>query len=259
MNPFERWDDWEWERAIEEVGKERGRTRGKSTRFDEETGHYRSSAKANWGHFFKHWNGPQKRTLLAAVLFLTVFFSANGSDTISQTVHSIYRSAMDSGNFYAALNGMAKEAGGFGGNGSPSVPVDAKMQGQFLPPISGPVVAGFGEVDNTGKGTIHNGIDVGSALGIPVVSPESGVVTSVGNDPQLGKVMKLDFGDGWTAVLGNLGDISVKSGQKITKGDVLGTVGLSAPLKKPWLHFELRKNNQPVNPLPYLVPSKAKN
>ena len=259
MNPFERWDDWEWERAIHEVGKEQGR--GKSApRFNQQPGHHRSPVKSGWGSFLRHWNGTQKRTLIAAVLFLLVFFSANSSDGVSLAVHSIYRSAMDSGNFYETLNGMAIDALSLGGVGNKGVPVDVKMKGKFLPPISGAVVAEFGEVGD-GKsnelGSVHNGIDVASTLGVPVASPAAGVVTLVGDDPQLGKVVKVDFGDGWTTVLGNLGEISVQKGQKIAKGDIVGTVGLSAPLKKPWLHFELRKNNQPVNPIPYLIPPKS--
>lgn len=255
MNPFERWDDWEWERAIQEVGKEQGR--GKSTPRYNQHGRQRSSAKRGWGNFFNHWNGTQKRTILAALLFLMVFFSANSSDRGSLAVHSIYRSAMDSGNYYTALNSMAKEALSLGGVPNESVAVDLKMKGKFVPPISGPVMAGFGDVGS--DDSVHQGIDVGSALGIPVVTPASGVVTLVGEDPQVGKVVKVDFGDGWTTVLGNLGEISVQKGQRIEKGQAVGTIGLSAPLKKPWLHFELRKNNQPVNPIPYLIPPETKN
>ncbi|TGE32014.1 M23 family metallopeptidase [Desulfosporosinus sp. Sb-LF] len=261
MNPFERWDDWEWERAIHEVGKEQGR--GKSApRFNPQLGRYRNPVKTGWGNWLNHWNGTQKRSLISAIVFLLIFFSANSSDPFSQMIHSVYRSAMDSANYYDSLNGMAKDALSMGGVGSKDVPVDAKMKGQFLPPISGQVVAGFGEKGEGGSnavGSIHNGIDVESALGIPVIAPASGIVTLVGEDPQLGKIVKLDLGDGWTTVLGNLGGISVQKGQRIEKGNVLGTVGLSAPLKKPWLHFELRKNNQPVNPIPYLVPPKTKN
>lgn len=261
MNPFERWDDWEWERAIQEVGKEPGR--GKyAPRLNQQPGRSRRPAKAG-GNYLKYWNGTQKRTILAAALFLLVFFSANSTDPFSGTIHSIYQSAMNSGNYYEALNGMAKEALSIGGVASKNVPVDAKMKGQFLPPIFGKVVAGFGEVGEGGSnavGSVHNGIDVDpmeNALGAQVVSPAAGVVTLVGEDAQLGKIVKLDFGDGWTTVLGNLGDISVVKGQRIEKGGVVATVGLSAPLKKPWLHFELRKNNVPVNPLPYLTPPKS--
>ncbi|MCB8817616.1 murein hydrolase activator EnvC family protein [Desulfosporosinus shakirovi] len=255
MNPFERWDDWEWERAIQEVGKEQGR--GKSTPRNNQYTRHRNPVKKEWGNFLNHWNGTQKRTFLAAMMFLMVFFSANSSDQVSLAVHSIYRGAMDSGNYYTALNNMAKEALSLGGVPSESVPVDLKMKGKFLPPISGPVMAGFGDVGS--DDSVHQGLDVGSALGIPVITPAGGVVTIVGVDPQLGKIVKIDFGDGWTTVLGNLGEIKVDEGQRIEKGQVVGTVGLSAPLKKPWLHFELRKNNQPVNPIPYLVPPEAKN
>ena len=261
MNPFERWDDWEWERAIQEVGKEPGR--GKSApRFNQQPGRSRRPVKPG-GDYLKYWNGTQKRTILAATLFLLVFFSANSTDSFSGTIHSIYKSAINSGNYYEALNGMAKEALSLGGVVSKNVPVDAKMKGQFLPPLSGKVVAAFGDVGEGGSnavGSVHNGIDVDpmeNALGALVVSPAAGVVTSVGEDSQLGKIVKLDFGDGWTSVLGNLGDISVVKGQKIEKGSVVATVGLSAPLKKPWLHFELRKNNVPVNPIPYLIPPKS--
>ena len=189
---------------------------------------------------------------MAAFLFLTVFFSARGTDPVSRAVHAVYRGAIGSGDYYASLNVMAKQTMGLG-NPVKSVPVDAKMQGKFLPPLSGPVMAGFGKVGNDGKGSIHNGIDVGSALGIPVVAPYRSVVTFVGDDVQLGRLVKLDFGDGWSAWLGNLGDVSVVRGARVEAGDQIGTVGLSAPLKKPWLHFELRHNNQPVDPLPYLV------
>jgi Membrane-bound metallopeptidase len=259
MNPFERWDDWEWERAIQEVGKERGR--GKSPRPNPELGRYRNPTKTGWWDLLKHWNGTQKRAVVAATLFLLVFFSANGSDQVSLAVHSIYRGAVNSNNFYDALNGMAKDALSIGGVNNKALPVDSKMVGKFLPPLSGQVMAGFGEKGDgrsNALGSVHNGIDVGSSLGMPIVSPAPGVVTLVGEDPQLGKIVKVDLGDGWTTVLGNLGDISVQKGQRVEKGEVLGNVGLSAPLKKPWLHFELRKDNQPVDPIPYLIPPAAK-
>lgn len=259
MNPFERWDDWEWERAIHEVGKERG-GRDSGAPYQRHSRSYQSPKKPGWGNFFKYWNGTQKRAALAAMLFLLVFFSANSSDPFSAAIHSIYQSVMTSGNYYSTLNGMAKETLSIGGLTNKSVPVDAKMQDRLLAPISGQVMAAFGIAGEGGtkaQGSVHNGIDVGSVLGTTVVSPAAGVVTLVGTDPQLGKVVKIDLGDGWTTLLGNLGDISVQEGQRIEKGQSLGTVGLSAPLKKPWLHFELRKNNQPVNPIPYLIPPKA--
>lgn len=252
MNPYERWDDWEWERAAQEVGRDYpSRSFWRSSRDS-------GDMKKGWGGILNYWTGGQKKTLLAALFFLTLFFSSHGTDFLSQGIYTAYQKAMDNGNYYASLTAMAKDTIGLGGLREQAMPVDAKMQGKFYPPISGPVVAGFGQVSNDEKGTVHNGIDVGSSLGTPVVSPYYGAVLSVGVDPQIGKFVKIDCGDGWSTILGNLGDVSVTKGQKVNQGEIIGTVGLSAPLKQPWLHFELRKNDKPLNPLPYLAPASAK-
>lgn len=250
MNPYERWDDWEWEKAVQEVSGQ-GPKRGASPPWKSK---HAWSLKQGWGGFLMQWSSGQRKTALAALVFLTVFASSRGGDVLSQGIHQFYQAAVSSGDYYPALTAMAKEAVGLGGLSGGAVPVDAKMQGKFQPPISGPVVAGFGQVSSDGKGMVHQGIDVGSTLGTPVVSPFRGVVVATGVDPQLGNYIKLDFGDGWSAVLGNLGDVPVVKGQKVEQGEIVGTVGLSAPLKQPWLHFELRKNNRPLNPIPYLIP-----
>lgn len=246
MNPFERWDDWEWEKAAQELGRERG------TKY-QDWPVKRNTPRKSKRELLYTWTGTQKKAALSVVFFLLLFFASKGEDILSKSIYDIYKGTVKNGDMYAMMNGMAKEALGIGSGGVKATPVDAKMQGKFIPPLSGPVTAAFGTTDSQGKGSIHNGIDIGSALGIPVVSPYKGVVTQVGEDPQLGRLVKLDFSDGWTAVLANLGDVSVQKGQAVKAGDVVGTVGLSAPLKKPWLHFELRKDGQPVNPLPYLT------
>lgn len=248
MNPFERWDDWEWEKAAQEVGRERGKKY-------EDWPVKRNRPKRSNRDILYSWTGSQKKAVLAVTFFLLIFFASKGEDGLSKTVYSVYEGTVQSGDLYTAMNGMAKEAMGLGPIGSKSTPVDATMKGKFVAPLSGPVTAPFGAIDSEGKGSIHNGIDVGSALGIPVLAPFTGVVVQVGEDPQLGRLVKLDFSNGWTSILANLGEVKVKEGQAVQTGEVIGTVGLSAPLKKPWLHFELRKDGKPVNPLPYLVPS----
>lgn len=248
MNPFERWDDWEWEKAAQEIGRERGK------RY-EDWPVKRNPPKRSKREILYTWTGTQKKAALSVLFFLMIFFASKGEDVLSKSIYTVYKGTVQNGDLYASMNGMVKEALGMGTVGVKATPVDAAMKGKFVPPLSGPVTAAFGTIDSEGKGSIHNGIDVGSALGIPVLSPYKGVVTQVGEDPQLGRLVKLDFADGWTVVLANLGDVSVQKGQAVQAGDVVGTVGLSAPLKKPWLHFELRKDGKPVNPLPYLVPS----
>jgi murein DD-endopeptidase MepM/ murein hydrolase activator NlpD len=253
MNPFERWDDWEWEKAAREVGRESGiNPRWKPRQ-------RKPGFKPGGRNYLQRLTNSQKKVLMAALAFLTIFFSSHNQDPISQVIHSYYNNVMTGENFYTAMNGMAKEAIGLSNLDSNGVPVDATVKERFLPPVSGPVVAGFGETskDERGKTLLHNGIDVSSALGVSVVAPDTGVVTFTGTDNQLGKIVMLDHGDGWTSLLGNLGDVYVQKGNRVQKGDALGTVGLSAPLKKPWLHFEIRRNNQAVNPLPYIIKQKT--
>lgn len=246
MNPYERWDDWEWEKAAHEVGRERGIKNENPTRKRTYPSRRRKLEP------LYSWNGVQKKAALSVLFFLTIFFASKGEDILSKGLYTAYQGTVQSGDVYASLNGMAMQVLGMGGM-VVDTPVDATMQGKFLPPVSGRVMAKFREVDDNNE--VHQGIDVASALGTPVVAPYLGVVTTVGEDPQLGRVIKLDFGNGWTGVLGNLGDVSVQAGQKIEPGQVIGTVGLSAPLKKTWLHFELRKDGKAVDPLPYILPS----
>lgn len=250
MDPFERWDDWEWEKAVHELGQKKGNG-GPSWR---DSGSGRKSRSVRKRDFLSFWSGGQKRTVLAAMFFLTVFFSANGQDIVSKGVYSIYHTSQSS-DYYATLTGMAKEALGLGGVSLTAMPVDSKMKGKFMPPVSGPVEAAFGITNAEGR--VHEGIDVGSSLGTKVVAPYTGVVTEVGKDEQLGNVVKIDYGDGWSGVLGNLGDILVKKGDKVEIGQQIGTVGLSAPLQKPWLHIELRKDDKAIDPLPYFMPTAS--
>lgn len=249
MNPYERWDDWEWERAAHEVGRERG------IKNDDWPRKRTYPSKRRKLEPLNAWTGIQKKATLSVLFFLMIFFASKGEDVLSKGLYSAYRGTVQSGDVYASLNGMALQVLGMSGVNAEATPVDATMQGKLLPPVSGRVMAGFGAVDSKGEASLHQGIDVASALGIPVVAPYQGVVTLVGEDPQLGRMVKLDFGNGWTGVLGNLGDITVQKGQKVAAGQALGAVGLSAPLKKTWLHFELRKDGKAVNPLPYLIPA----
>ena len=246
MNPYERWDDWEWEKAAQEVGRERG------FKYEQWPRKPSTSKRKRLGPMYQ-WTSLQKKAALSAVFFLMVFFASKGEDMLSQGIYSAYQGTVQSSNYYTSLNNMALQVLGMS-VADKSTPVDANMQGKFIPPVSGKVMAGFGSAGGD-QASLHNGIDVASALGIPVVAPYQGVVTFIGEDPQLGRVVKLDFGNGWTGVLGNLGDIAVEKGQRVETGQVLGTVGLSAPLKKTWLHIEFRKDGVPVDPLPYLVPA----
>lgn len=250
MNPFERWDDWEWEKAAQSVGR--------NYRFDgkyDQDGLVKERYPYNYKperFFMDKWTGSQKRVLLSALLFLTVVFSHRGGDPVSQTVYAAYRNGMESGNFYSVMNSMAKEAMGI--QNQEGIPVEAGVYGLFYPPVAGAVKVGF--LGSGYNGEPSRGIEIECSLGTPVLCPEAGVVVEVSESERLGKAIRVNFGNGWEAVLGNLAEVTVEQGQPVSMGLKLGTVGISSFRQKPWVYFELLKDGQPVNPLPYLIQNK---
>lgn len=246
MNPFERWDDWEWEKAAQEIGRSHKHDdlpdddrRGRKYYFDS------GPSKGVMDKF----TGSQKRVALSALLFLTVIFSAQGEDFVSRKVYSLYQSGMGSGNLYLALNSMAKEAMGI--PAAESLPVNAPAEQIFYPPVAGAVKVGFKGQDVSGYPS--RGIEIESTLGTSVLCPEEGVVLEVSDHETIGKAVRINFGDGWEGIIGNLGEISVKQGEPVSMGKKLGTVGISSARQKPWLYFEILKDGLPLNPLNYLI------
>ncbi len=103
----------------------------------------------------------------------------------------------------------------------------------------------------------HSGIDIAAELGTPVRAAMAGTVAEVrSNDPRLGIVVILDHGDGIQTIYGNLqSDKTVKKGDTIQKGQVIGAVGQTAPFEiedPPHLHFEVVKDGKNINPEEYL-------
>jgi septal ring factor EnvC (AmiA/AmiB activator) len=159
---------------------------------------------------------------------------------------------MDSGNLYVALNSMAKEAMGI--PDEESMPIDSQLQGIFYPPVAGKVKVGFQGKDYYSNPS--NGIEIESSLGTPVLCPEEGVVLEISESDSLGKVIRINFGNGWEGVLGNLAEVTVRQGDPVSMGLKLGTVGISPTRQKPWLYLEISKNGKPVNPFNYLIQNK---
>lgn len=251
MDPLQRWDDWEWERAAQELGRSKKHnayerdSRGKKYYFTEEP--VRS--------FADKWTGSQKRVMLSALLLLCIVFSSRGDDFFSQNIYAFYKMGMDSGNIYASLNTMAKEVIGITGN--ESLAVNAPVQEIFYPPVAGTVRVGFHGKSFTGS--LSDGIEIESALGTPVLCPREGVVMEVAEHALWGNMVRLNLGDGWEGIIANLGEVNVRRGDPLSQKAQVGTVGLSSGRQKPWLYFELRHNGKAVNPLNYLIQAENKN
>lgn len=122
-------------------------------------------------------------------------------------------------------------------------------------PVRGWVTSGFGHRLSpfTGKRAIHTGIDVATRKGAIVIAPADGVVTRVATEYNLGKMVEIDHGYGFTTRYGHNSRLLVHTGQRVRRGDPISRVGNTGRSTGPHLHFEVRLDGVPVNPKRYLV------
>src|SRR5205085_9103992 len=166
----------------------------------------------------------------------------------------------------------------FNGSGGPFIPLDAAtalefktrnieqqlrtyeiiMQRAVTPsiwPVDGRLTDGFGDRHNPFGGyssEFHTGQDIATNYGTPVTATANGVVTFTGFQNGYGQLVVIDHGGGLTTRYGHLSHIDANLGQNITRGDVVGRVGSSGRSTGPHLHYEIRINDEPVDPRPYL-------
>lgn len=103
---------------------------------------------------------------------------------------------------------------------------------------------------------VHSGIDISAELGTPVQACSNGTVTKIEEDDKMGITVEINHGNGLISVYSNLAaDGLIELGEIVSQGTVIGKVGQSAPFEfesPGHLHFELQKNNEPVDPMDYL-------
>ncbi|MFD1744236.1 peptidoglycan DD-metalloendopeptidase family protein [Rhizobium helianthi] len=122
--------------------------------------------------------------------------------------------------------------------------------GKYRWPVTGAVIAAFGQNVN---GSRNDGIDISVPEGTPIKAAENGVVIYAGNGlKQLGNTVLVRHDDGKVTVYGHAANISVSRGQKVQRGQTIATSGMSGDAKRPQVHFEVRKDASPVNPVTFL-------
>ena len=115
-------------------------------------------------------------------------------------------------------------------------------------PVNGPVVSPFG----WRWGRMHEGIDIGVGYGTPIHAAASGTVVYSGWMSGYGNFVIIDHGGGMATAYGHQSSIAAGNGQSVSQGQVIGYVGCTGHCFGPHLHFEVRINGSPVNPMGYL-------
>ena len=104
----------------------------------------------------------------------------------------------------------------------------------------------------TGLREFHNGLDIAGAVKEPIIAPAEGKVVDAAADRYLGKFVKIDHGDGVQTLYGHLHGFTVKKGQKVKRGQVIGYLGNTGRSTGPHLHYSVLKDDRYVDPMEYI-------
>ena len=122
-------------------------------------------------------------------------------------------------------------------------------------PVLGWLTSGFGFRTNpfTGLNQMHEGLDISNKVGSLIVATADGLVSDIGNDAAHGRILVISHGFGITSRYSHLNRVFVKPGQRVKRGDRIAEVGTSGKTTGPHLHYEVRVNGIPVNPMRYIL------
>jgi len=140
-------------------------------------------------------------------------------------------------------------------NAAPAVPSSIRTSdlGRLDWPVEGAIIYRFGRVVNPNNTTTRwNGIGISADLGSAVKSVSSGDVVLADVMGTYGNTVILEHGGGDYSVYGSLNRMSVGKGDRVTKGQILGTIGANDPSLPAHLHFEIRRRGPAVDPLTWL-------
>ena len=121
-------------------------------------------------------------------------------------------------------------------------------------PFSIPVKSSFRYTSGFGPrwGRMHNGTDFAGPIGTPIYTTADGVVTEAGWSSGYGRLIKIQHDFGIETRYAHLNSIDVRVGQRVSRGDRIGAMGNSGRSTGPHLHYEVRVNGNPVNPMTYI-------
>ncbi|MDI9634717.1 peptidoglycan DD-metalloendopeptidase family protein [Kamptonema cortianum] len=124
-------------------------------------------------------------------------------------------------------------------------------KGNFIRPVSGRLSSGFGMRTHpiSGKRKMHTGVDWAAPSGTTIKAAGSGKVITAAYLNGYGNTVVIDHGGGISTLYGHCSRLHVKVGQSVKVGQKIAAVGSTGYSTGPHLHFEVRVNGKPVNPL----------
>lgn len=122
-------------------------------------------------------------------------------------------------------------------------------------PVGGWITSKFGYRKSpfTGRREFHAGLDISNKSGTKIIATANGRVSYAGGKMYIGNMIMIDHGHGRVTKYGHLKKILVKRGQNVKRGDVIALLGNTGRSTGPHVHYEVRINGTPVNPLKYIL------
>lgn len=179
------------------------------------------------------------------------------NEDLQRQLDSIFESIKNEGNASNGENnnngGSEQPQSGDGSAGSGSSNGEQSDSG-FIVPVNGTYTDTFGGRINpvTGVPGNHNGVDIASPTGTPILATKGGVVSYSNWIEGYGNTIILSHGDGVQSLYAHASSLAVSEGQAVSQGDVVAYVGSTGLSTGPHLHFEIRINGTPVDPFNYI-------
>ena len=170
--------------------------------------------------------------------------------------------------FYPARKGADGVGGPFDGKSDPTFKqlfmswkkLDNIQEGAIAVPSEKPVktaafTSGYGVRSDPfqGRSAMHAGIDLAGPVGTAIYATADGVVSTAGyNSGGYGNLIKIDHGKGIETRYGHLSKMSVRAGQRVKRGELIGRMGSTGRSTGSHLHYEVRVDGRAVNPIPFM-------
>ena len=122
-------------------------------------------------------------------------------------------------------------------------------------PVKGWLTSTFGYRSSpfTGRRELHQGLDIATRSGTPIIAPADGLVVFAGREGGFGNMIIIDHGYGITTRFGHCSSLEAKLGQKVKRGDVIARIGSTGRSTGPHVHYEVAVNGVSVNPSRYIL------